>query len=97
MASYQGAIRDTAEMAADNAREMAEQAAEKAGPIVDQAQDLIQQGLDTVSVTIKERPLLSIAVVGAFAFTVGALSMLRPSREQSIIDNLRQYLPRDYR
>jgi hypothetical protein len=97
MSSHESSVRETADIATKSAREMAGQVAEQAGPVLDEAQDLIQSGIDSVSQTVRERPLLSIALVGAFAFTIGALSKGRASRERSLVEDLQRYLPRRYR
>ena len=78
---------------------MAEQVVEGAKAVSDKAQDLGSQALDQaeewlkpVGLSIKERPMTCLAVVGGVAFALGAYWTMRSARSQSRFDELAQQL-----
>jgi len=78
---------------------------------MDQVTEMGQQGLDEVSEaatvtrdTVKEHPIITLAVVGGLAFAVGALWKLQRSSKASHVDtlmerlsDLQQQLPKRWR
>ena len=69
------------------------------GQMADRTQELGSEALDRadewlkpVGLSVKERPMTCLAVVGGIAFAAGALWMLRNSQQQSRMDELRQQL-----
>jgi hypothetical protein len=67
---------------------MADQVADKARELGGDALDRAEELLRPVGLSIKERPMTVLAVVGGLAFAVGAVWMLRNSRQQSRYDAL---------
>jgi DNA-binding ferritin-like protein len=67
---------------------MADQVAEKARELGEDALDRAEEFLKPVGLSIKERPMTVLAVVGGLAFAVGAFWMLRKSQPQSRYDAL---------
>ena len=67
---------------------MADQVAEKAREVGADALDHAEEWLKPVGLSIKERPMTVLAVVGGVAFLFGAAWMLRSSRQQSRYDAL---------
>jgi hypothetical protein len=67
---------------------MADQAADKARELGEDALDLAEEWLKPTGLSIKERPMTVLAVVGGLAFAAGAVWMLRNSRQQSRYDAL---------
>jgi hypothetical protein len=67
--------------AGDRARELGEEALDKADTL-----------LRPVGLSIRERPMTCLAVVGGLAFAAGAVWMLRNSRQQSRTDEFLQQL-----
>src|SRR5205085_90704 len=65
------------EQAMDNTRELAEEALDRA-----------DEWLKPTGLSIKERPMTVLAVVGGLAFAAGAVWMLRNSRPQSRYEQL---------
>lgn len=75
---------------AGQATRLSDQIAERAGAAADKTMELGRDALDQadewlkpVGLSIKERPMTCLALVGGLAFAAGALWMLRPSRQQS--------------
>src|SRR5262245_31071374 len=65
--------------AGDRARELGEEALDRAEAM-----------LRPVGLSIRERPMTCLALVGGFAFAAGAVWMLRNSRRQSRMDEFMQ-------
>jgi hypothetical protein len=70
--------------------QMADQVADKAQEIGSEALDRADEWLKPVGLSVRERPVTVLAVVGGLAFTAGALWMLRNSQQQSRMDQLAQ-------
>ena len=68
------------------------QMADKAQELGSEALDRVDEWLKPVGLSVKERPMTCVAVVGGIAFAAGALWMLRNSQQQSRLDELRQQL-----
>jgi hypothetical protein len=62
---------------------MAEQAADRTRELAEEALDRADEFLKPVGLSIKERPMTVLAVVGGFAFAAGAFWMFKTSRQQS--------------
>jgi hypothetical protein len=62
---------------------MADQVADRARELGEDALDRAEELLKPVGLSIKERPMTVLAVVGGLAFAAGAFWMLRSSRQQS--------------
>jgi hypothetical protein len=60
-----------------------DQVIDKAREFGEEALDRADEWLRPVGLSIKERPMTCLAVVGGLAFAAGALWMLRNSRQQS--------------
>jgi hypothetical protein len=71
---------------------MSDQATEKASELGEDALNQAEQWLKPMGLSIKERPMTVLAVVGGLAFAAGAVWMLRNSRQQSPYDALRNTL-----
>ena len=67
---------------------MPEQVAERARALGEDALDQAEEWLRPVGLSIKERPMTVVAVVGGLAFAAGAIWMMRNSRQQSRYDAL---------
>lgn len=67
---------------------MADQVADKARELGEDALDRAEEWLKPVGLSIKERPMTVLAVVGGLAFAAGAVWMLRNSRQQTRYDAL---------
>ena len=67
---------------------MADQVADKARELGADALDRAEEWLKPVGLSIKEKPMTVLAVVGGLAFAAGAFWMLRGSRQQSRYDAL---------
>ena len=67
----------TSEQVMDKTRELAEEALDRA-----------DEFLNPVGLSIKERPMTVLAVVGGLAFAAGAFWMFSKSRQQSRYDEL---------
>jgi hypothetical protein len=67
---------------------MADQVADRARELGEDALDRAEELLKPVGLSIKERPMTVLAVVGGLAFAAGAFWMLRNSRQQSRYDAL---------
>ena len=65
---------------------VADQVADKARELGGEALDRADEWLKPVGLSIKERPMTVLAVVGGLAFAAGAFWMLRNSRQQSRYD-----------
>jgi hypothetical protein len=73
---------------ADRVAERATATAERAREIGGEALDRADQWLRPVGLSIKDRPVTCLAIVGGLAFAAGAFWMLRNSRQQSQINEL---------
>jgi len=62
---------------------MSDQVADKARELGEEALDRADEWLEPVGLSIKERPMTVLAVVGGLAFAAGAVWMLRNSRQRS--------------
>jgi hypothetical protein len=67
-----------------------EKVAEKAQEIGSEALDRADEWLKPVGLSVKERPMTCLAVVGGLAFAAGAFWMLRSSQQQSRMEQLAQ-------
>ena len=65
---------------------MADQVADRTKELAEEALDRADQWLKPTGLSIKERPMTVLAVVGGLAFAAGALWMMRNSRQQSRYD-----------
>jgi hypothetical protein len=65
-----------------------EEVADKARGVAKEALDRADAWLAPVGLSIKERPMTVLAVVGGVAFAAGACWMLRNSRQQSRYEEL---------
>jgi hypothetical protein len=61
---------------------MSEQAIDKTRELAEEALDRADEWLKPVGLSIKERPMTVLAVIGGLAFAAGAVWMLRDSRHQ---------------
>jgi len=76
----------------DESNGMADQVADKARELGEEALDRAEAWLQPVGLSIKERPMTVLAVVGGVAFAAGAFWVLRNSRHQSHYDALLETL-----
>jgi hypothetical protein len=67
---------------------MAEQAADRTRELAEEALDRADEFLKPVGLSIKERPMTVLAVVGGLAFAAGAFWMFKGSRQQSSYDEV---------
>jgi hypothetical protein len=67
---------------------MSEQVADRTKELAEEALDRADEWLKPTGLSIKERPMTVLAVVGGLAFAAGAFWMLRNSRQQSRYDEL---------
>jgi hypothetical protein len=67
---------------------MAEQAADRTRELAEEALDRADEFLKPVGLSIKERPMTVLAVVGGLAFAAGAFWMFKTSRQQSRYDEV---------
>ena len=68
------------------------QMAEKAQEFGSAALDRADEWVKPVGLSVKERPMTFLAVVGSIAFAAGALWMMRNSQQQTRMEDLRQQL-----
>jgi hypothetical protein len=73
---------------ADQVAEGTQAAAQKAREYGEEAMDRADEWLKPVGLSIRERPMTCLAVVGGLAFAAGAVWMLRNSRQQSRTDEI---------
>ncbi len=73
---------------ADDVKERTQAAADKAMELGQEALDKADEYLKPVGLSIKEKPMTVLAVVGGLAFAAGALWMMRPRRHTSQINDL---------
>lgn len=85
---YQGAQHEQAGTLSDRIAEGAKSAADKTVEIAGDALDQADEWLKPIGLSIKEKPMTCLAVVGGIAFAAGALWMLRSSQQQSQLNNL---------
>ena len=67
---------------------MSEHAMDKTRELAEEALDRADEFLKPVGLSIKERPMTVLAVVGGLAFAAGALWMFSKSRQQSRYDEV---------
>ena len=67
---------------------MSEQIADKTQELAEEALDRADEWLKPTGLSIRERPMTVLAVVGGLAFAAGAFWMLKGSRRQSRYDEL---------
>jgi hypothetical protein len=67
---------------------MSENAMNKTRELAEEALDRADEWLKPTGLSIKERPMTVLAVVGGLAFAAGALWMFRNSRQQSRYDEV---------
>jgi hypothetical protein len=67
---------------------MSEQAIDKTRELAEEALDRADEWLKPTGLSIRERPMTVLAVVGGLAFAAGAVWMLRNSRRQSRYDQV---------
>jgi len=65
-------------------------AGERARELGEEALDRADAVLRPVGLSLRERPMTCLALVGGFAFAAGAVWMLRNSRQQSRMDEFLQ-------
>jgi hypothetical protein len=68
------------------------QMAEKARELGQEALDRADEWVKPVGLSVKERPMTFLAVLGSIAFAAGALWMMRNSQQQTRMEDLRQQL-----
>src|SRR3982074_2280044 len=68
---------------------MGDQVADRTKELAEEALDRADEWLKPTGLSIKERPMTVLAVVGGLAFAAGAFWMLRNSRQQSRYEQLR--------
>jgi hypothetical protein len=71
-----------------NERNGADQVADRTKELAEEALDRADEWLRPTGLSIKERPMTVLAVVGGLAFAAGAVWMLRNSRKQSRYDEV---------
>jgi ElaB/YqjD/DUF883 family membrane-anchored ribosome-binding protein len=85
----QGSVaREQAANVTDEVKDRAQAAADKAMEIGQEALDKAEEYLKPVGLSIKEKPMTVLAVVGGVAFAAGALWMMRPQRHHSQMSDL---------
>lgn len=67
---------------------MSEQAVDKTRELAEEALERADEWLKPTGLSIKERPMTVLAVVGGLAFAAGAFWMLRNSRQRSRYDEV---------
>ena len=67
---------------------MADQTRDKTRELAEEALDRADEFLNPVGLSIKDRPMTVLAVVGGLAFAAGAFWMFSKSRQQSRYDEL---------
>jgi len=67
---------------------VSEQAMDKTRELAQEALDRADEFLKPVGLSIKERPMTVLALVGGVAFAAGAFWMLKSSRQQSRYDQV---------
>jgi hypothetical protein len=67
---------------------MVDQTTDRTRELAEEALNRADQFLKPVGLSIKERPMAVLAVVGGLAFTAGALWMFTSSRKQSRYDEM---------
>jgi hypothetical protein len=67
---------------------MSEQAMDKTRELAEEALDRADEFLNPVGLSIKERPMTVLAVIGGLAFAAGAFWMFSKSRRQSRYDEV---------
>jgi len=72
----------------DNGKEPEKDLSEQAKEIGEQALDRADEWLKPIGLSIKERPMTCLAVVGGLAFVGGAVWMMRSSRNQSQLNDI---------
>ena len=87
-ASVADEVKERTQGAADKAMEMGQDAADKAMEFGQEALDKADEWLKPVGLSIKEKPMTVLAVVGGVAFAAGALWMMRPQRHNSQMSDL---------
>ena len=71
---------------------MSEQAIDKTRELAEEALDRADEWLKPTGLSIKERPMTVLAVIGGLAFAAGAFWMLRNSRQKSRYDQVLETL-----
>jgi len=84
----------------DQRNGIADQVADKARELGEEALDRADEWLKPVGLSIKERPMTVLAVIGGLAFAAGAVWMLRNSRQQQsrydqVLASLSEQVARD--
>jgi hypothetical protein len=67
---------------------MSEQVVDRTKELAEEALDRADEWLKPTGLSIRERPMTVLAVVGGLAFAAGAFWMLKSSRQQSRYDEL---------
>ena len=67
---------------------MSEQVMDKTRELAEEALDRADEFLKPVGLSIRERPITVLAVIGGMAFAAGAFWMLSKSRQQSRYDEV---------
>jgi hypothetical protein len=76
-----------------HAKETATKYANKARDVGEEAIDRADQYLKPIGLSIRERPIATLAIFGGMAFAAGAFWKLCNSRQQSHLDGLLAQLP----
>ena len=72
----------------DQRNDVADQVVDRTRELAEEALDRADEWLKPTGLSIKERPMTVLAVVGGLAFAAGAIWMLRNSRQQSNYDRV---------
>lgn len=86
------AARQQAERVTDQAVEGGKAAMDRAAELGQDALDQVDEWLKPTGLSIKERPMTVLAIVGGLAFAAGAVWMLRPTRKQAYAADLMSQL-----
>ena len=73
---------------AHDRNEMSEQAMDKTRELAEEALDRADEYLKPIGLSIKEKPMTVLAVIGGVAFAAGALWMFKSSHKQSRYDEI---------
>src|SRR4051794_17337377 len=72
----------------DRLNETAKEYTENAREVGEDAMDRADEYLRPIGLSLKERPMTTLAIFGGIAFAAGAFWMLRNSRQQSRMDDV---------
>lgn len=80
--------RDQGTGISDEISERTHAAADKMTELGNEALDQVDEWLKPVGLSIREKPMTCLAVVGGMAFAAGAIWMMRSSRQSSQVSDL---------